>query len=130
MALTVKVTTAVDVGDGAATTPFATSLAARSRVKTDSTLTDGGSKVVTLTAGQNKQIDLGSIATARLLMFEFPSEVLLRTGAADNDAISLKPMSSGTVGVAVLECSVADGVWLENADDSNAIDVTVTSVGV
>lgn len=110
-------------------TDFEQLVADRDRTITDSSLESSATFVRQLAASANVQVDLGEIATLKALAIEYSAAVNLRLGAADADPLSLKPVSEGQVGFAVIELETADGVWLENPSATAAVSVTLVAVG-
>lgn len=118
--VTVAVATDVD---------YANTVADRDRSIADSTTEAGTTFARSIGAGDNVQIDLGEIATAKALLIEFNAAINFRLTGPATDPIPLKPVSEGQVGVALLEIETTDGVWIENPSLTAAVSITLVAIG-
>lgn len=126
MPITVKVATELVIADDA---DLALVTASRKQSQTDSvTLSASAVFDRQLGAGANEQVAFGSVVTARLVYIESKGTIRYRTGAADNDYQTIRPLVTGGTAVALLHTEAAS-IYLENPDVTAAVDVLVAVAG-
>lgn len=95
----------------------------------DSTLTRATAhQALEVAPAEQVEIGLGSIGAPRLLYLETDREIEVRTDAADGEAQTVAPLSSGAPGI-LLKTGAFAGVWITNPG-SNAAVVAVLVTGL
>lgn len=84
--------------------------------------------VLEVPAGETMAVSAGTISSLRLVYVETDGRLLVRTTAADGDAVPAAPPETGAAGLFMLVGEAA-GLWLEN-EGSAPVTATVVFAGL
>jgi len=83
---------------------------------------------ITVGPASTVQVNVGSVASIRLIYLEADGALLVRTDASDGSPQAVAPPESGAKGV-FLKTGTATGVWIENAG-AQAVQASLIVAGL